>query len=442
MASRKIPQKVQAPSPIQQSSLPSLIQPVTPQPALTLADIQLALKTHSKDLEQSMSQKFEDLGQRLVLNEQAVAKQMEDLKATLLAENKCLKDDMSNVMECMAGRIEALEENQKQMREQDDKEIEEKREYQGKVARLEEENIMLHFKEMERAVRIRGIPENKQLDLERAVAEAFAGALDWRVENIGYEIEKVYRVNSGFARQRGLPRDVVVYFVRKRMRNDIMQAYYNLRFKVAGHEILLLKEIPSIILRRRKELAFLTDELKKRGIQFRWEIPVGIIFYFDGKRQRIITVEKAKEFYTQLVKTRVAERNGKEKGLLGKREEDQKEDEKEESLILLQEEEELSVTQAPLSPERKEQRTTRQGAKKKQQETEQKKQDTDQKKQITDQKRMEPEQKKQQVEAEEEYRLGVARGAEGGAVGGAKPKTAQLDFRKALLKLRGPDDGV
>jgi RNase H-fold protein (predicted Holliday junction resolvase) len=126
--------------------------------------------------------------------------------------------------------------------------------------------------------------------------------LDWSPEDLIKNMDKAYRVNSWVARQRKLPRDVVIYFSKRSIRNDIIQAFYNQRFQIDGQDIIILKEIPSKILRKRKEFAFLADELKAQQINFRWEIPVGMVVNFNGIKHRLNTVLKAKNFFHNVLK--------------------------------------------------------------------------------------------------------------------------------------------
>lgn len=70
----------------------------------------------------------------------------------------------------------------------------------------------------------------------------------------------------------------------------------------------------------RRQYSFLTKELFKRGVNYRWLVPEGLLFTWQEQRQRVDTVQKAELFYLEFFR--------------GKEEDTQKE----ESLIEFQEE--------------------------------------------------------------------------------------------------------
>ncbi|XP_058039015.1 uncharacterized protein LOC131198416 [Ahaetulla prasina] len=147
--------------------------------------------------------------------------------------------------------------------------------------------------------------EERGEDLRKIISEALAEFIEVEPQEVAYQIDKIYRVNSWIARQRKLPRDIVVYFVKRTMRNQILQVSYQTTLKIGEQELKVLKEIPSKMLRDRKEFAFFTQELKKHQIQFRWEVPVGLTVFYQGRRYRIDTVLKAKDFLSTVLKVEI-----------------------------------------------------------------------------------------------------------------------------------------
>ncbi|KAM3833058.1 uncharacterized protein M6D78_010979 isoform 1-T2 [Vipera latastei] len=168
--------------------------------------------------------------------------------------------------------------------------------------KMDEELSLVQYNQMQYAIRIRGLKENGKEDLKQLISEALEGVLGQSASEIEGNMDKVFRVNSWIARQRKLPRDVVVYFTKRVIRDEVIQAAYDTNLVVAEQEVLVLKEIPPKILRRRKDFAFLVQELKKRDIKFRWEIPVGLVATHEGKRHRLVTVAQARDFYSNVLK--------------------------------------------------------------------------------------------------------------------------------------------
>ncbi|XP_060543091.1 transmembrane protein 168 isoform X4 [Pantherophis guttatus] len=174
----------------------------------------------------------------------------------------------------------------------------------NKIQRVEDEITMMKFRSMEFAIRIRGIKESDRQDLRQICADALAVLLKINSDEIFYKIDKIYRVNSWVARQRQLPRDVVIYFTDRRMRNDILQKSFLSSVQVEGTEVGIYKELPPKMLKDRKDFGFLVKELNKLEIPFRWDAPTGIILKYQGERHQLNTVEKAVYFYYNVFKER------------------------------------------------------------------------------------------------------------------------------------------
>ncbi|XP_060545722.1 uncharacterized protein LOC132711246 [Pantherophis guttatus] len=174
----------------------------------------------------------------------------------------------------------------------------------NKMQRVENEIVMIQFRAMEFAIRLRGIQEEERQDLRQVCSEALAKILQVNPDVVFHKIDKIYRVNSWVARQRQLPRDVVIYFTDREIRNDILQKSFYTSVQVGGSRIGIYKELPPKMLKARKEFGFLVKELQNLQIPFRWDAPVGIIFRYKGERYRLNTVEKAQHFYTTILKER------------------------------------------------------------------------------------------------------------------------------------------
>lgn len=86
-----------------------------------------------------------------------------------------------------------------------------------------------------------------------------------------------------------------VHFVRKKTRDQILKQYFNTRLKMDNMDTIVLKEIPIIILCKRKD-CLLTEKLKQK-IPFWLDKLEGIIFTFKWQQFRLISVQKAREFF-------------------------------------------------------------------------------------------------------------------------------------------------
>ncbi|XP_060550752.1 uncharacterized protein LOC132712616 [Pantherophis guttatus] len=177
-------------------------------------------------------------------------------------------------------------------------------EVDNKMQRIEDEIVMIQFRAMEFAIRLRGIREEERQDLRQVCSEALAKILQVNPDLVFHKIDKIYRVNSWVARQRQLPRDVVIYFTEREIRNDILQKSFHTSIQVGGSRLVIFKELPPKMLKARKEFGFLVKELKNLQIPFRWDAPAGVIFRYKGEGYRLNTVEKAQHFYSTILMER------------------------------------------------------------------------------------------------------------------------------------------
>uniref|UniRef100_A0A2D4FDL9 Uncharacterized protein n=2 Tax=Micrurus TaxID=8634 RepID=A0A2D4FDL9_MICCO len=67
--------------------------------------------------------------------------------------------------------------------------------------------------------------------------------------------------------------------------------------KYKGKEIVTLKQILRRVRNQRRQYQFLTTQLIKYNVIFRWLISEGILVTWQGKRFRLDSLDKAYEFY-------------------------------------------------------------------------------------------------------------------------------------------------
>ncbi|KAJ7335898.1 hypothetical protein JRQ81_013839 [Phrynocephalus forsythii] len=156
--------------------------------------------------------------------------------------------------------------------------------------------------EMEKSahmVRIKGVEEMKEQDLLNTIIQPLAERMGLGVKELENEIEFIHRINSRFAKMNKLPRDVRVTFVRREMKERVMRIMSEEPLTILGKEVVALKETPRRIREIRKNYRFLTEELNKDNIRFRWLLPEGMIVNWQAKNIRLETIQEAREFYKQ-----------------------------------------------------------------------------------------------------------------------------------------------
>uniref|UniRef100_A0A803TW14 Uncharacterized protein n=1 Tax=Anolis carolinensis TaxID=28377 RepID=A0A803TW14_ANOCA len=89
-------------------------------------------------------------------------------------------------------------------------------------------------------------------------------------------------LRSSYSKKHNTPRDIVIRFSKKKTRDDILLSNSKTPTFYKGERIAILKELPISILERRRKYLFLTDELKKRNIRFRWDRIDGLMLTWEG----------------------------------------------------------------------------------------------------------------------------------------------------------------
>ncbi|XP_048340576.1 uncharacterized protein LOC125426363 [Sphaerodactylus townsendi] len=168
--------------------------------------------------------------------------------------------------------------------------------------RQEDAVALLEYAQKENTLRIRGLPELEGELLSKRLMPMLQEVWDLEEEDAIREIDQLYRVNSRVAHDRKLPRDIIMYCVRKSLKDEILRYHSRQPLKIDGKTLIIMKEIPQSIQRLRKDYKCLTDTLRKNNIVYRWIIPEGISFVWNGKRLNIVTVQRAQEITQKLRK--------------------------------------------------------------------------------------------------------------------------------------------
>lgn len=152
----------------------------------------------------------------------------------------------------------------------------------------------------DKCIKIRGLPEKSNEDLTERLIPDLAKYVGISEESMEQEIDKLFRVNSVQAREKKIPRDIVICLVRTKMRDLIIQKNYEVKFIIEDQEIKIFKDLPPQILAARLKYKTLTQLLKQVNINYRWERIEGLSFYYNQKRHKIDNEEKARDMERKL----------------------------------------------------------------------------------------------------------------------------------------------
>ncbi|XP_067327577.1 uncharacterized protein PF3D7_1120000-like [Anolis sagrei] len=236
----------------------------------------------------------------------------EELKTELKNElKKEFKEEIGRVDKDLITLKEELKEIKVKTKEKEkfQKTIQEKvASWDAQRQKLERNQEFLEMKELETQLRLRNIQESPNEDIRGITLEILATSLKSTLEIMDKEVDQIYRFATNYSRKNKTPRDVLVSFVRKRTRDEVLQANSKIPLQYKGEKVVVLKEFPQTILTKRRQYFFLTQELKKRNIRFRWERTEGIMTTYKEQKHWLTSIDKAKDFYEKLIKDQDVEK--------------------------------------------------------------------------------------------------------------------------------------
>lgn len=123
--------------------------------------------------------------------------------------------------------------------------------------------VTLECKALETNIRLGGLIEERGGNIGEIITELIAEYLEEQQDEVRYNLEQVYRVNSKYAMQNQIPRDVVVQFSSRKMKEELLNKIYKDPLEYEGQTIRVLKELPKKVTESRKQFKPIVDKLKK-----------------------------------------------------------------------------------------------------------------------------------------------------------------------------------
>lgn len=237
-----------------------------------------------------------------------IQKEMKEIKGSLEKIDKDL-EKINNKVQDLETNLNLLENNAAQTETRINKLEEERKVDKQTIIRLE-------TKLRQNCIKLRGVPEQENENLYKFLIPILADFVEEPAEQFPWEIDTLYRINSKIAKQRNLARDIVIYCVRKQTKDLIIQQSFKKELIIDGRIIQIFKDIPSAVLKSRKDYNFLSDQLKIHGIPFRWDEAEGLTLTWRQKRYKIDSVERAADFWKR---NRKEIEKAKDQGQLGER---------------------------------------------------------------------------------------------------------------------------
>lgn len=105
---------------------------------------------------------------------------------------------------------------------------------------------------------------------------------------------------------------MVVQMISKKLKDDIFAKNFKEQLIIRGQPIKILKELPKKILASRKEYKILTEKLRNYKVRYRWEVPEGLSYNWEGRRVTVSSPEQTEKALEDLERKFKSRRNSKE----------------------------------------------------------------------------------------------------------------------------------
>lgn len=149
-------------------------------------------------------------------------------------------DKIENEVGKINGKIKSLENDMRRVENKVESIDRERSEDQSTILRI-------LVKQRENCKKLKGLKENVNENLYTLLCPILAKFINESEEQFPWEVDRVYRINSRIARVRNVPRDMVVYFVRKQTRDLIINQSYRNKLIIDDQVITILKDVPGPI---------------------------------------------------------------------------------------------------------------------------------------------------------------------------------------------------
>ncbi|XP_060126210.1 uncharacterized protein LOC132591496 [Zootoca vivipara] len=256
------------------------------------------MKSDLNEKVKSLEEKFDKMDTKTEDNANSI-KELESQMKEVIEENKEMKKEVEELKTKISQLEEASKKSTREYREhkkESEKIRKENEEFKIKQEATWDALSILQMQAKERILRLRGVPEKQEEDIQKLIIVPLAKWIGISEEKMMENTESIFRVNSKKAKANRWPGDCLITLTSNKIRNMMLRNRRKNPLKIEGEEIIILKEIPPRILKKREKYHFLVNALNSKGIYYKWEIPEGITFTFKGIRKRIERLEDAEKF--------------------------------------------------------------------------------------------------------------------------------------------------
>nr|XP_016849588.1 PREDICTED: golgin subfamily A member 6-like protein 1 [Anolis carolinensis] len=267
-------------------------------------------ETNLRDMMKEMMKEIQKIQEKQDVYQKIQQEQMSDFKREIKEELGTMRKEITVIQQ----EIKDIKNEKKELKKTQERFQHKIKELDTKTGKIIAKQEAMEARELEFQLRLRNIQEEPGETIREKVIEILTNLLDCSEQEIKEQTDRTYRINTNFSRRNKTPRDMIVHFTKKITRDEILKTNSKKQIFYKGTKIVILKEVPSTIISRRKNYTFLIEELKKQNARYRWEREEGLMTTYKGQRYWITTEERAREFYNAIRKEKEEEMEKGQKG--------------------------------------------------------------------------------------------------------------------------------
>lgn len=229
--------------------------------------------------------KFQNIQEIIEKNQELTSNNFDDLKtemSELWGEMKQIKNTLGEMRVTLTKHEDSLTEMEKTTEKV---EVWMER-YESRCVQAVEKLEEVVFLEMEKSaffLHLQNVVEDKEERLDEIVGEVITKVVG-RTKEVHCDIDEAYRVYTNYARCHNLPREIHVRLAKKALGDETLYKARDQNVTYTGCQITILKQIPRRVREHRQNYQFITSQLRKYNVPYRWLLPEGLLLTWQDRK--------------------------------------------------------------------------------------------------------------------------------------------------------------
>lgn len=254
-----------------------------------------------RKIRQEMKELRHEMKEDLRESSQETRDEMKEIRSEIRRDLKKELDNFGRKMEKMTQDISKTQKEVEKIKEKTDRLDKTSNEISQLQVQQQSKDLMNELRYRDKCIKIRGLEEKSKEDLYTRIIPVLAEYIDYSEERMEAELDNLFRINSNVARDRKIPRDILVCFMKSRTKDKIIQRSYEQELIIEGNALKIFKDIPPQIMTQRQKYKPLIQLLRNMRIDYRWERIEGLTVIYEQRRYKIDNLDKAREMEKRLL---------------------------------------------------------------------------------------------------------------------------------------------